>query len=74
VGTSDLPGQSTVKVFCPKCEDIYYPRIDHQVRGGRWCVERGRVVEREVGTAKERNKGLMRHVWRLALALGDLVP
>lgn len=30
VGTSDLPGQNTVKVFCPKCEDIYYPRIDNQ--------------------------------------------
>jgi casein kinase II subunit beta len=26
VGTSDIPGQSTVKIFCPKCEDIYYPR------------------------------------------------
>jgi hypothetical protein len=32
VGTSDLPGTSTVKIFCPKCEDIYYPRIDYQVR------------------------------------------
>lgn len=31
VGTSDLPGTSTVKIFCPKCEDIYYPRIDYQV-------------------------------------------
>ncbi|KAF6251204.1 casein kinase II, regulatory subunit [Scenedesmus sp. NREL 46B-D3] len=30
VGTSDLPGTSTVKIFCPKCEDIYYPRIDYQ--------------------------------------------
>eukprot|EP00878_Enallax_costatus_P002257 GHUV01002430.1.p1 GENE.GHUV01002430.1~~GHUV01002430.1.p1 ORF type:complete len:323 (+),score=105.36 GHUV01002430.1:419-1387(+) len=30
VGTSDLPGASTVKIFCPKCEDIYYPRIDYQ--------------------------------------------
>ncbi|KAI8474310.1 MAG: casein kinase II, regulatory subunit [Monoraphidium minutum] len=30
VGTSDLPGQATVKIFCPKCEDIYYPRIDYQ--------------------------------------------
>jgi casein kinase II subunit beta len=36
VGTSDLPGTSTVKIFCPKCEDIYYPRIDYQVRAGRW--------------------------------------
>eukprot|EP00879_Flechtneria_rotunda_P027904 GHRR01029951.1.p1 GENE.GHRR01029951.1~~GHRR01029951.1.p1 ORF type:complete len:162 (+),score=20.44 GHRR01029951.1:159-644(+) len=31
VGTSDLPGTSTVKIFCPKCEDTYYPRIDYQV-------------------------------------------
>eukprot|EP00798_Chlamydomonas_sp_ICE-L_P022130 gene22130-29192_t len=28
VGTSDIPGQSTVKMYCPKCEDIYYPRYD----------------------------------------------
>ncbi|CAD7695969.1 unnamed protein product [Ostreobium quekettii] len=26
VGTSDIPRQSTVKVFCPKCEDIHVPR------------------------------------------------
>ncbi len=32
VGTSDIPGQSTVKVFCPKCEDIYYPRCAHWLR------------------------------------------
>lgn len=31
LGTSDLPGQSTVKIFCPKCEDIYYPRTDYHV-------------------------------------------
>jgi casein kinase II subunit beta len=30
VGTSDLPRVSTVKVFCPKCEDIYYPRSYYQ--------------------------------------------
>ncbi|KAF8067415.1 CKB4 [Scenedesmus sp. PABB004] len=30
VGTSDQPGSSTVKIFCPRCEDIYYPRIDYQ--------------------------------------------
>mmetsp|Transcript_20222 Transcript_20222/g.56354 ORF Transcript_20222/g.56354 Transcript_20222/m.56354 type:complete len:273 (+) Transcript_20222:208-1026(+) len=30
VGTSDIPGQSTVKVFCPKCDDIYYPRSEYQ--------------------------------------------
>jgi casein kinase II subunit beta len=26
VGLSDVPGHSTVKLYCPKCEDIYYPR------------------------------------------------
>lgn len=26
VGQSDIPRNSTVKVFCPKCEDIYLPR------------------------------------------------
>lgn len=26
VGMSDVPRQSTVKLFCPKCEDVYYPR------------------------------------------------
>lgn len=26
VGQSDIPRTSTVKIFCPKCEDIYYPR------------------------------------------------
>jgi casein kinase II subunit beta len=30
VGLSDLPGTGTVKIFCPKCEDIYFPRIDYQ--------------------------------------------
>lgn len=30
VGTSDVPGQSTVKIFCPKCEDIFYPRSEYQ--------------------------------------------
>lgn len=30
VGTSDIPGQSTTKIFCPKCEDIYYPRSEYQ--------------------------------------------
>ena len=23
---ADIPRQSTVKLFCPKCEDVYYPR------------------------------------------------
>lgn len=26
VGLSDNPRQSTVKLFCPRCEDVYYPR------------------------------------------------
>ncbi|CAM8907366.1 unnamed protein product [Rhodiola kirilowii] len=26
VGQSDIPRTSTVKIYCPKCEDIYYPR------------------------------------------------
>jgi len=26
VGQADVPRTSTVKIFCPKCEDIYYPR------------------------------------------------
>ena len=30
VGTSDVPGVATVKVFCPKCEDVYMPRSDYQ--------------------------------------------
>lgn len=30
VGTSDNPRQSTVKIYCPKCEDIYYPRSKFQ--------------------------------------------
>src|SRR4051812_20449138 len=26
VGQSDIPNQSTVKLYCPKCEDIYTPK------------------------------------------------
>lgn len=26
VGLSDVPRQSTVKLFCPRCEDAFYPR------------------------------------------------
>jgi len=26
VGQSDLPRMNTVKLFCPRCEDIYYPK------------------------------------------------
>lgn len=31
VGSADVPRQSTVKIFCPKCKDIYYPRSKYQV-------------------------------------------
>ncbi|KAJ3681781.1 hypothetical protein LUZ60_014354 [Juncus effusus] len=30
VGQSDIPRSSTVKIYCPKCEDIYYPRSKFQ--------------------------------------------
>ena len=30
VGQSDIPRTSTVKIYCPKCEDVYYPRIKLQ--------------------------------------------
>eukprot|EP00899_Mesostigma_viride_P025926 jgi/Mesvir1/6518/Mv16783-RA.1 len=30
VGQSDIPRTSTVKIYCPKCEDIYYPRSRYQ--------------------------------------------
>ncbi|KFK31400.1 hypothetical protein AALP_AA6G107000 [Arabis alpina] len=30
VGQSDLPRSSTVKIYCPKCKDIYYPRSKYQ--------------------------------------------
>lgn len=30
VGQSDTPRSSTVKIYCPKCEDIYYPRSKYQ--------------------------------------------
>ncbi|KAK6935071.1 Casein kinase II, regulatory subunit, partial [Dillenia turbinata] len=30
VGQSDIPRSSTVKIYCPKCEDIYYPRSRHR--------------------------------------------
>lgn len=26
VGQSDVPRQNTVKLFCPKCQDLYYPQ------------------------------------------------
>ncbi|KAF8700861.1 hypothetical protein HU200_034227 [Digitaria exilis] len=30
VGQSDIHRSSTVKIYCPKCEDIYYPRSKYQ--------------------------------------------
>ncbi|CAN4125988.1 unnamed protein product [Withania somnifera] len=30
VGQSDIPRSCTVKIYCPKCEDIYYPRSKYQ--------------------------------------------
>ncbi|KAL0913805.1 hypothetical protein M5K25_017294 [Dendrobium thyrsiflorum] len=30
VGQSDISRSSTVKIYCPKCEDIYYPRSRFQ--------------------------------------------
>ncbi|KAG5540006.1 hypothetical protein RHGRI_020292 [Rhododendron griersonianum] len=30
VGQSDVPRQSTIKIYCPKCEDIYSPRSRFQ--------------------------------------------
>lgn len=27
VGQSDIPRMNTVKIFCPMCQDIYYPRL-----------------------------------------------
>ncbi|KAL7243162.1 hypothetical protein ACSBR1_015558 [Camellia fascicularis] len=32
VGQSDILRSSTVKIYCPKCEDIYYPRSKYQGR------------------------------------------
>ncbi|KAM6557380.1 hypothetical protein CsatB_004399 [Cannabis sativa] len=30
VGQSDVPRATTVKIYCPKCEDVYYPRSKYQ--------------------------------------------
>jgi casein kinase II subunit beta len=29
-GQSDIPRSSTVKIYCPKCEDLHYPRSKYQ--------------------------------------------
>lgn len=43
VGLSDIPRQSTVKLFCPKCEDVYYPRSKYHgnLDGGSACPQLG---------------------------------
>lgn len=30
VGLSDLPGRNTVKLFCPRCEELYSPKSRYQ--------------------------------------------
>ncbi|KAL5551279.1 hypothetical protein UlMin_001455 [Ulmus minor] len=30
VGQSDIPRSSSIKIYCPRCEDIYYPRSKYQ--------------------------------------------
>ncbi|XP_022973245.1 casein kinase II subunit beta-1-like isoform X1 [Cucurbita maxima] len=30
VGQSDIPRSGTVKIYCPRCEDVYYPRSKYQ--------------------------------------------
>lgn len=30
VGQSDIPRAGTVKIYCPRCEDVYYPRSKFQ--------------------------------------------
>jgi casein kinase II subunit beta len=32
VGQSDIPRMNTVKLFCPRCEDIYYPKLSRHNR------------------------------------------
>lgn len=30
LGTSDIPRNGSVKIYCPKCEDLYFPRCKYQ--------------------------------------------
>lgn len=31
IGLSDLPAESTVKLYCPRCDDVFFPRASrHQ--------------------------------------------
>ena len=34
VGLADTPRQNTVKIYCPRCGDIYSPRYKYQVSAG----------------------------------------
>ncbi|KAI9224583.1 casein kinase II, regulatory subunit [Blastocladiella britannica] len=37
VGLSDLPGVATVKLYCPRCMDVYHPRLPrHAVHDGAY--------------------------------------
>ncbi|KAL0478409.1 casein kinase II subunit beta [Acrasis kona] len=38
VGQSDLPREGSVKIYCPKCNDIYYPRSSRHrgIDGSYW--------------------------------------
>lgn len=36
VGLSDLPSQSTVKLHCPRCEDVFNPKSKHQQIDGAY--------------------------------------
>jgi hypothetical protein len=65
VGTSDVPGQSTVKVFCPKCEV--------STRAGEWRRHTalrglGPVTGEVVGDALTRRSAV------LGLTAGHLLP
>jgi casein kinase II subunit beta len=32
VGQSDLPRQSTVKLYCPRCQDLYFPKFSKHAK------------------------------------------
>ncbi|XP_042437550.1 casein kinase II subunit beta-1-like isoform X2 [Zingiber officinale] len=38
VGTSDIPHNGSVKIYCPKCEDIYLPRCKYQSNIDGACI------------------------------------